>query len=76
MLQRVLRIGNSLGVTLPREFVVKNKIKKGSVISASFSAKIPEVSKYEAISDKEFAELVKEVDSQYGPALEELADLP
>lgn len=76
MLQKVIKVGNSLGVTLPRQFVVKNKIKRGSFISAAFSTPVTEASKYERVADREFTDLIKEVDSRYGPALEELADLP
>jgi len=76
MLQKVIKVGNSLGVTLPREFVVKNKIKRGTLVSAAFSTPVSEASKYEMVADGEFTELIKEVDSRYGPALEELADLP
>lgn len=83
MLQKVLKIGNSLGVTLPREFVVKNKIKDGVQISVvhsngtiTFSPKIPKSTSYKAVSDREFFDLVREVDKKYGKALDELANLP
>jgi len=81
-LQKVLKIGNSLGVTLPREFVVKNEIKDGAEISVihsngtiTYSPKIPKSTEYETVSDKEFFKLVKEVDVKYGRALSELANL-
>jgi len=76
MLQKVIKVGNSLGVTLPREFVVKNKIKRGTLVSAAFSTPVSEASKYEMVADGEFTKLIKEVDLRYGPALGELADLP
>jgi len=83
MLQKVLKIGNSLGVTLPREFVIKNKIKNGAEISVihsngniTFSPKIPKHTSYETVSDKEFFSLVREVDKKYSKALDELANLP
>ncbi len=83
MLQKVLKLGNSLGVTLPRDFVVKNKIKSGSHVavlasngSITFSTNVPEASKYEMIADNEFTQLVKEVESRYKNALDELAHLP
>jgi len=82
-LQKVLKIGNSLGVTLPRGFVVKNKIEDGAEISVvhsngtiTYSPKIPKSTDYETASDKEFFKLVKEVDTKYGKALDELANLP
>ena len=82
MLQKVLKIGNSLGVTLPNNFVEKNKIKGGSQISVvhsngsiTYSSHIPESTKYEAVSDAEFLDIVKEVESKYKGALDELAKL-
>ncbi len=83
MLQKVLKIGNSLGVTLPRKFVVKNRIKDGAEISVihsngtiTFSPKIPKSTEYEVIGDREFFEIAKEVDIKYSKALDELANLP
>jgi putative addiction module antidote len=83
MLQKVLKIGNSLGVTLPNDFVEKNKIKGGSKISVihsnssiTYSSHIPESTKYETVSDTEFLDIVKEVESKYKDALDELAKLP
>lgn len=82
MLQKVLKVGNSLGVTLPRDFVFKNKIKHGSQVavdrgngSITFSTKAPNPTKYEQVSDKEFIDLIKEVESRYKNALDELANL-
>ena len=82
MLQSVIKVGNSLGVTLPKEFVVKNKVKSGSKVavvhsngSITFSSNLPLATKYEAISDPEFFELIKEVESRYGKALDDLAKL-
>lgn len=82
MLQKVLKIGNSLGVTLPKSFVEKNKIRTGMEIdvnhnngSVTFSTKIPKSTQYEAISDKEFLDTIKEVESKYKNALDQLAQL-
>ena len=82
MLHKVLKIGNSYGVTFPRDFVVRNKIKAGIDVDSSgangsitFSTKLPHDTKYEAISDKEFIDLVKEVETRYGSMLDELAHL-
>ena len=82
MLQQVLKVGNSLGVTLPSEFVAKNKIKPGSKIaithsngSITYSTKVLEPTKYEAVTDEEFLKAVKSVESRYGKALKDLANL-
>ena len=81
-LQKVLKIGNSLGVTLPRDFVVKNKIKDGAEISVihsngtiTYSPKIPKSTDYDVLSDKEFLDSVRDVESKYGDMLDELANL-
>lgn len=82
MLHKVLKIGNSYGVTFPKDFVVKNEIKAGVSVdsnnsggSITFSTKIPNATKYEAISDNEFLDTLKEVESKYGDALDQLANL-
>lgn len=82
MLQKVLKIGNSLGTTFPKSFVDRNKIKPGMQInvndsngSITYSTKIPKPTEYENVSDKEFLKIVKEVELKYGKALDELANL-
>ncbi|KKS33297.1 MAG: hypothetical protein UU93_C0001G0128 [Candidatus Amesbacteria bacterium GW2011_GWA2_42_12] len=82
MIQSVVQIGNSLGVTLPRDFVTKNKVTKNSKISVvhtdgsiSYSTHIPKSTHYKIASDKEWFDLIKEVEKRYGHALEELAQL-
>ncbi len=82
MSQSILKIGNSYGATFPRDFVVRNKLKVGARVetiqnngSITFITKIPKTLKHEVVSDKEFLELVKEVETRYGPALKDLADL-
>lgn len=82
MTQKVLRIGNSLGVTFPRDFVEENKIKIGAEVdvkrsngSISYTANIAKHTDYEEISDKEFIDAVNEVEALYGSALDKLAKL-
>jgi len=82
MLQSVLQIGNSLGATFPKSFVVKNKITKNSKISVThsdgsvtYSSHLPKSTQYEAISDKQLDESIREVEARYGNALDELAKL-
>lgn len=82
MLQSVVQIGNSLGVTFPRDFVIKNKITKNSKISAThsngsitYSSHLPKSTQYEAISDKQLDEAIREVEARYGNALDKLAKL-
>ncbi|KKR85944.1 MAG: hypothetical protein UU32_C0026G0008 [Candidatus Woesebacteria bacterium GW2011_GWB1_41_10] len=82
MLHSVLKIGNSYGVTFPRDFVVRNKIRAGIKVdsddsngSITFSTRIPKKTSHEAVSDQEFFKLAKEVDQKYKKALDELANL-
>jgi hypothetical protein len=79
---KALKIGNSIGATFPSEFVVKNKIVAGSDLiithsngSITFDTKKPKTTKYEAISDKEFVDLIKDVEDKYGDLLDELAHI-
>lgn len=78
----VIKVGNSLGVTLPKEFVVKNKVKKGSKItvvhskgSITFSVNKPKKTEYDTVTDKDFLATIQEVELQYGTALDKLANL-
>ncbi|KKU03052.1 MAG: hypothetical protein UY06_C0034G0001 [Candidatus Amesbacteria bacterium GW2011_GWA2_47_70] len=82
MIQSVVQIGNSLGVTLPRDFVTKNKVTKNSKISVAhtdgsitYSTHIPRSTQYATAPDKEWFDLIKEVEKRYGHALKELAQL-
>lgn len=71
-----------MGATFPSDFVAKNKIKAGSDLvithsngSITFDTKKPKNTKYEAISDTEFLDLLKDVEVRYGDLLDELAHL-
>ena len=82
MVQKVLKIGNSLGTTFPKSFVDKNKIRAGMQINVSdsngtitYSTKIPESTEYESVNDTEFLKVVKEVEAKHGKALDDLANL-
>lgn len=83
VMRTVIQVGNSLGVTFPKEFVKKNRIKAGKKVVAEtangeikFSAQIKKASTYQSVSDQEFMELIKDVEKQYGGALKKLARLP
>ena len=83
MLQKVIKIGNSIGITLPKKFVTQNKIKPGNQISLTqtnggltLTTRLPKETSYQQIPDQQFQELIKEVETRYGPALDELAHLP
>ena len=83
LVRRVVNIGNSLGVTFPREFVKKNRIKAGTSVVAEtvdgeikFLTQPKKVSMYQPVSDQEFMSLIKDIEKQYGGALKKLARLP
>ena len=73
MLQKILKIGNSFGVTLPRDFIDENKIKAGSKVEITY--KVPNITNYEEVSDKDFWDAAKEVELKYKTALDKLAQL-
>lgn len=81
MTQTVIQVGNSLGVTLPAEFVKKHGLKKGSKINTLHTADVVSYStktkstQYIDAKDQEWFDLIKEVESKYGKALDELANL-
>jgi len=69
-------------VTFPREFVKKNRIKAGATVLAQanngeikFSVNKPEASLYQPMSDKEFIDIIQDIEMEYGEALEKLAKL-
>ena len=76
-------MGNSLGVTFPGEFVKKNRIKAGVTVLAQasngeikFSVNKPKITSYQPMSDKEFIDIIRDIEMEYGEALEKLAKLP
>ena len=80
--RKVITVGNSLGVTFPREFVKKNRIKAGATVLAQanngeikFSVNKPEASLYQPMSDKEFIDIIQDIEMECGEALEKLAKL-
>ncbi|MEK7164000.1 MAG: hypothetical protein AAB768_02545 [Patescibacteria group bacterium] len=82
MLKTVAQIGNSLGGIFPSEFIRRNNLKKGSKMaithsngSITFATKLPSQTVYDVAGNQEWLELLKEVESKYGKALETLAKL-
>jgi antitoxin component of MazEF toxin-antitoxin module len=79
MTQTIIQIGNSLGITIPVDFVKKNNIKKGDKLffthfedSIIISTK-PDYT-YQPVSDPEFLAALKEVEIRYGRALQKLVE--
>lgn len=79
MEQKVIQIGNSSGVILPKEIMKKMGLKPGSkvVIQTDSSGKTLLVSKngkkYSPSVTPEFTRLLTKVNEQYDDALKELA---
>ena len=83
VVRKVITVGNSLGVTFPGEFVKKNRIKAGATVVAQanngeikFSMNKPRVTSYQPMSDKEFIDIIQDIEVEYGEALDKLAKLP
>lgn len=81
-IQKVFKAGNSNVVAIPKNIARDLGIKPGQKVavthgvdSITISTKIPKTTKYEFVKDKEFFDLIEEVESQYKNALDELADL-
>jgi antitoxin component of MazEF toxin-antitoxin module len=80
---KIIKVGNSLAVTLPNDFVKRHRLKAGGVaFSQSVNGEIKyatskgKTTDYQRISDEEFSRLVLRVESVYGEALKKLAKLP
>lgn len=81
--QKIMKVGNSFAVTIPRPFMKKHQLKAGSAVfpkmsdgDIQFSIKIPRATAYEEVDDQEFVTLSKDVELRYGNVLKKLANLP
>lgn len=80
---KIIKVGNSLAVTLPNDFVKRHRLKAGGVaFSQSVNGEIKYATSngkrtdYQRISDEDFSRLILRVESVYGEALKRLAKLP
>ncbi|MBI2309573.1 AbrB/MazE/SpoVT family DNA-binding domain-containing protein [Candidatus Collierbacteria bacterium] len=80
---KIIQVGNSLAVTLPKDFVKRHRLKAGGVaFSQSVNGEIKyatskgNTTDYQRISDEEFSRLIIRIESIYGETLEKLAKLP
>lgn len=83
MKQKIIKIGNSVGVTLPYEIREELDLKLGDSVSVDYmpGGKSIILSKKEKGKDASFSSItpdfmkvVEKVNKQYGPALKELAN--
>jgi putative addiction module antidote len=76
MVQKVLQIGSSVGVTISKETLKALHIKVGDLINVDVDKKrgsIVILPLRKSRNDAEFSDWTKEFLSQYGPALKALA---
>lgn len=70
MLQKVIQIGNSLGIIVPKEEVSRLGLKKGSRVSVKL-----EEGAVDSASNEEVISAMKKVNERYGAALKKLSNL-
>ena len=82
IIKNVLKVGNSLGVLLPKSFVDEHNLKQGDKIAITqqngvitYSPNIPKETNYQNASNAEFMDLLKEVEFEYGDVLDKLANI-
>lgn len=81
MLQKILKVGNSLAVTLPAEFIKAAKIKAGDTVGVEYNAKLKWfLAKSKKEADKttltpEFKNWLDNFMEEYRPILKRLSHL-
>ncbi len=65
MIQKIIRIGNSVAVTIPTKVIEEKKLKVGDSVDISIEPVFT--------VDRDIHELTQKLIKQYRPALEELA---
>ena len=65
MIQKLIRVGNSVAVTIPKTVVEEKKLKVGDSVNFSIEPVFT--------VDKDIHDLTQKLINQYRPALEELA---
>lgn len=79
MRRKLTPIGNSQGVSIPKDILEKLHLKPGDTVELTLDEKKgqiliqPIISKPEELLDKEFVTQVNDFITQYKPALDELA---
>ena len=80
MLQKIIQVGNSLAVTIPKDFAQKAKLRRGEevavetdVISKTFLVKPKQLAGRQTLTPEFFSWLNKTIE-EYRPILDELAN--
>lgn len=79
-MRKVFRNGNSLAVTVPKEYANKHKIQEGSLIDWNESEQglvlsVEEDAKPATLIDPEVAKLIQKISKKYSLVWQELAKL-
>ncbi len=74
MKQKIIRVGNSAAVTIPKKLLDEAELQIGSETDVVFDAKSKELKiKAGFTADREIHELTQKIIAEYRPALEELS---
>ena len=65
MIQKIIRVGNSVAVTIPKKAIEEKHLKVGDPVNITIDSIFT--------ADKEIHDLTQKLIKQYRPALEELA---
>lgn len=74
MTTKLIQIGNSLGLIIPREELEANKLQKGSEVQVKINGAAVEIGGGRSSITPEFMKTLDGVNKRYGKALKELAD--
>lgn len=81
MEQKVIKVGNSLGVIIPKTFAAQMRLQRGSIVfiepdqtSTSFLVTKEKKSQLSSITP-EFLRIIEKVNQRYGSALRKLANM-
>lgn len=79
MLQKIIQVGNSAAVTIPKDFLKTSRLKVGDAVIVDIDQDVSEISIRPQETSKrlpltpEFFRWLKKFTAEYRPALEELA---
>lgn len=79
MLQKVIQVGNSLGVVIPKDMAKKTGLKAGSNVYVQKDPNGPSIvinsntPVFDSSITPDFLRIVSNINKKYGPALKELA---
>ncbi len=72
---KIIKVGNSLVVTVPRELAVRLNLREGDKMIPKVDGKGIVYDRAASGEDKELTKVLKDFKKQYGPAMKRLAKL-